>query len=130
MLYLGIDCDFDEMKMKAARARSAAARQAKADNYQDLLNEQKGTEEIIAQEAERDAKRKISKKNSDSTRTTRFKCPCNDSLCAVYTRRYAAMGSPRSHFFSFPKPRICEASSGLSGIDIDNDEYDQYRRRR
>ena len=57
MLYLGIDFDFDEMKMKAARARSAAARQAKADNYQDLLNEQKGTEEIIAQEAERDEMR-------------------------------------------------------------------------
>ena len=62
MLYLGIGCDFDEMSSKAARARCAAATKARADNYQDLLNEQKGTQEIIAQEAERDAKRKISKK--------------------------------------------------------------------
>ena len=48
--------------MRAARARCAAATKARADNYQDLLNEQKETEELIAQEAERDANRKISKK--------------------------------------------------------------------
>jgi hypothetical protein len=48
--------------MKAARARCAAATKARADNYQDLMREQKETEEMIAQEAERDAKRKNSKK--------------------------------------------------------------------
>jgi hypothetical protein len=110
--------------MKAARARCAAATKARADNYQDLMREQKETEEMIAQEAERDAKRKISKKNSDSTRSTRHRCPCNNSLCAIYTRRYAAMGSPRSNFFSFPRPRISGASSGHSGIDKSEDEYD------
>ena len=110
--------------MRVARARCAAATKARADIYQDLLNEQKETEELIAQEAERDAKRKISKKNSDSTRTIRFKCPCNNSLCAIYTRRYAAMGSLRSHFFSFPRSRISGASSGPFGIDKSEDKYD------
>jgi hypothetical protein len=62
ILYLWIGSDFDEIKMKAARARSAAARQTKADNHRDLLNEQKWTEELIAKVAERDDRRKISKK--------------------------------------------------------------------
>ena len=110
--------------MKVARARNAAAREALADNRRDLLREQIETEEIIAQEAERDAKRKISKQNWNSARTISFKCPCNNSLYAIYTRRYAAMGSPRSHFFSFPRPRISGASSGHSGIDKSEDEYD------